>query len=211
MENEKRSNSLMDKMDGLSGLPGDAAFNREAAWNRLQPRLPEQRASRKMVWWWAAAVILILCISPFLLKDRSRAVMPAPALVNSTTLPKPAPVITPDTIAQEKPVPVILAKAKQVSKMTDAVVIPPSDTLAITQPLVAAVPRQDSPLIQSTAATIPPKKRVVHINEVGGDVIGNTYIYPEHKQFKVAISGPAGFASQIVADKPSNTSNLPKN
>jgi len=53
--------------------------------------------------------------------------------------------------------------------------------------------------------------RVVHINDVGGDVIGNAYVYPEHKQFKISLSGPAGFASQIVADKTDKTASSPKN
>lgn len=211
MSNEKRSDSWIDKLDELEAVPGGAPFDKMAAWERLHQRLDEKKDKKRAVWYWAAACLFLASIVLVLPKQVHKADV-APAIskvdIKNVNVQKdqvivrtPVMTITADTPARRKTVP---SRIKESAVITDVAVILP--------PVINTIPHTDT--IQSETATVaaaPRKMRVVHINEVGGDVIGNAYVYPEHKQFKIAISGPAGFASQVVADKTPKTTLSPKN
>lgn len=212
MSNEERSNSLMDKLDGLSSLPGEASFNKAAAWDRLQLRMAPQPSKKRVGWYWwaAAACILLVALLPFLPKEKETAVTPSLPLTQQSATATPSVVAIPvrkDIPVKQKTI--ATSVRKPLRQLADTPVVSTAGVACTIElplpgaPLVATVP--------PVATPAPRQMRVVHINDVGGDVIGNTYIYPEHKQFKVAISGPAGFASQVVADRSSNTGNPPKN
>lgn len=210
MSNEKRSDSWIDELDGLDGLPGEAPFDKMAAWDRLHQRLEEKKGKKRTTWYWAAACLFIACTVIVLPKQQhDETIAPPVSRVHikdpdvqkeQVIVSTPMMTIAADTPAGKKEVP---SKEKRSAITVDvAVVIPP---------VTDVVTRIDTIQEETvTVAATPRKMRVVHINEVGGDVIGNAYVYPEHKQFKIAISGPAGFASQVVADKTSKTLS-PKN
>lgn len=211
MSNEKRSDSWIDKLDGLEAAPGEAPFDRMAAWDRLHQRLDKEKSKKSIIWYWAAACLFVACIILVLPKRTHKEDVPPPvsqidvkdpdAQKEPVIVKNPAMTMAADTPVKRKTAPLRIKKSADITDV--AVMLPP---------VITFIPRTDT--IQSettTVAAAPRKMRVVHINEVGGDVIGNAYVYPEHKQFKIAISGPAGFASQVVADKTSKTTLSPKN
>jgi hypothetical protein len=211
MSNEKRSDSWIDKLDGLEALPGEAPFDKMAAWDSLRHRLNEKKGKKRTVWYWAAACLFFACIVVVLPKRVHK--VEAPPAVSRIQIKDPN--VKSEQVIVKRPVTTMPedtpARKKQVPEKVKRFAII-SDVAAILPPVIEAMPNTDT--IQAATATVaaaPRKMRVVHINEVGGDVIGNAYVYPEHKQFKIAISGPAGFASQVVADKTSKTVLSPKN
>jgi len=219
MSNEKRSDSWISELNALEALPGEAPFDKAVAWDRLHQRMNGKRAKKRVIWYWAAACLLLACMTLFFLHPGHKTQFPssasyvehpykeqiredgtngkdAPAIVKAPGIPPPA-----DIHGSKKPVPVRERKATIIPDVT--VIIPP---------VIRSDVHPDTMLAETTAvAVVPRKMRVVHINEVGGDVIGNAYVYPEHKQFKIGLSGPAGFASQVVADKSSKTTSSPTN
>lgn len=217
MLNENHSNSLLEKMDALDRLPGEAPFNKGAAWDRLQQRMETQTpVKRKMWYWWAAAAVLIALVMPFLLRDKKTPALPAAPAIVYIPVGKPSP--APAAVIKTADVVNVVAPEKTPSIRISKQPTIQSDTSANIQDVAIILPTvektnvsNDTPLVMTTAAanTNARKMRVVHINDVGGDVIGNTYINPDHKQFRIAVGGRAGFASQIVSDKSSN--NIPKN
>lgn len=208
MSNEKRSDSWIDELDGLAGLPGEAPFDRTVVWDRLHQRLNEKKGKKRGIWYWAAACLFLAVIVLVLLKQEQKVHVQSPVLdVKETPVivkhpAVPIPVTEPgDTPVIKKPA---LVKIKKSTAIADVTVILP--------PVIKIIPHTDTVQAETAVAAAAPRKiRVVHINEVGGDVIGNAYVYPEHKQFKIGISGPAGFASQVIADKTSKTILPPKN
>ena len=207
MSNEKRSDSWINELDDLAGLPGDAPFDRTVAWDRLHQRLDEKKDKKKGIWYWAAACLFLAVMVLVLLKQEQKVhvqspvpdVKETPVIVKNPTVP--VPVTEPrETPVKKKPALVRIKKSTAISDVT--VILPP---------VIKIIPHTDTVQAKTAVAAAPQKMRVVHINEVGGDVIGNAYVYPEHKQFKIGISGPAGFASQVIADKTSKTILPPKN
>ncbi|PWV49613.1 hypothetical protein [Chitinophaga sp. S165] len=210
MSNEKRSDSWLDKLDGLEGLPGEAPFDKMAAWERLHHRLNEKKGKKRAVWYWAAACLFIASMVLVLPKQGRKDNFSPPAVsrvdIRDSNVQKEQVIVKePILVIADTPVERKVIPSKEKRNAITA------DIAAIIPPVISPAPHLDT--IQEETATVaaaPHKMRVVHINEVGGDVIGNAYVYPEHKQFKIAISGPAGFASQVVADKTSKTLS-PKN
>lgn len=208
MSNEKRSGNWINELDGLAGVPGEAPFDRTVAWDRLHQRLDEKKSKKRGVWYWAAACLFLAVIVLVLLQQEQKVRVQSPVLdVKETPVivrnpVVPSPVTAPrETPVKKKPA---LAGIKKSTAIPEATVILP--------PVIKIIPHTDTVRSETAVATAAPRKmRVVHINEVGGDVIGNAYVYPEHKQFKIGISGPAGFASQVIADKTSKTILPPKN
>ncbi|TWV98944.1 hypothetical protein [Chitinophaga pinensis] len=217
MLNENHSNSLPDKMDALDRLPGEAPFNKGAAWDRLQQRMETQAPAKSRMWiWWAAAAMLVTVIMPFLLRHKTSPALPPVKKVVYTPVPGAlsAPSSAPSAVVKTiKEIASQQYQAVRIKKQdiiqTDTPGVTPD--VAILQPPVEKTIINDDSLLRARTATAATtsKMRVVHINDVGGDVIGNTYINPDHKQFRIGVGGRAGFASQIVSDKSSN--NIPKN
>lgn len=204
MLSENHSNSLPEKMDALDRLPGEAPFNKGAAWDRLQQRRETLApVKRKMWYWWAAAAVLVAMVIPFLLQEKAKPVLPAAPEVVYTPAVKnfsaPAIVKTVGAVTLQKTRPVRSSKQRIVQADTAEAL----QDVAILQPIAETTAvHNDTPFVMTaaTTGTNTRKMRVVHINDVGGDVIGNTYINPDHKQFRVAVGGRAGFASQIVSE-----------
>lgn len=243
MLNENHSNSLPEKMDALDRLPGEAPFNKGAAWDRLQQRMETQAPVKRTMWyWWAAAAVLVVVMIPFLLQEKRIPALPAvPEVVYTPAVKRlPAPAVVVKTVDVDSVVTLVNGALvlnahggftytpnanynsldSLIYNVCDNGTPGPYDTVLsiiikdvamIQPPVESTAVNNDTPLVTTTATvnTNTRKMRVVHINDVGGDVIGNTYINPDHKQFRVAVGGRAGFASQIVSDKSSN--NIPKN
>ncbi|MCF6402563.1 hypothetical protein L3C95_11575 [Chitinophaga filiformis] len=219
MSNEKHSDSWIGELDALEALPGEAPFDKAVAWGRLHQRMDEKKTKKRVIWYWAAACLLLACVTLFFTRQEHQTQLTPPASYVENPYKKkadkddadikevpviakrPAILVQEDTFAKKIPVAVKERKPTAIA-----------DVMAILPPIIKAIPHPDSILAETTAVAAAPKKmRVVHINDVGGDVIGNAYVYPEHKQFKISLSGPAGFASQIVADKNQKTTSSPKN
>jgi hypothetical protein len=214
MSNEKLSDNWISRLNELESLPGETSFNRSAAWQRLHQRLEEKKEDKKAMWYWLAAACLLAIVSiPFLQRDKPDVPAQLPRTGQVAAPAQQVPAVARmkqaaiDTIRPQR----LPRKIDQVYVTADPPVIIPDDTTHMPD-IANAVAYTDTPSAATTAtAPVPQKMRVVHINEIGGDVAGNAYVYPEHKQFKIAVSGPAGFASQVVSDKTSNTANAPKN
>jgi len=219
MSNEKHSDSWIGKLDELESLPGEVPFDKVAAWDRLHQRMDGKKTKNKGAWYWAAACLFLTVIGLLLLKLERKGNFPPPASYvenpyKNKMQEKESDVKETPVIVKSPAVPIPMdspagKKPLHVKEKTPAII---SDVATILPPVIKAIPHADTMLAETTTVAVAPKKmRVVHINDVGGDVIGNAYVYPEHKQFKIGLSGPAGFASQIVADKTQKTTLSPKN
>ncbi|MEO5685412.1 MAG: hypothetical protein ABIQ88_22385 [Chitinophagaceae bacterium] len=71
MLHEKQTN-IGKRLQDLDSVPGEAGFNKEAAWEKLHTRIGKQPANYKMAWYWAAASILLLLALPLLLKKTGK-------------------------------------------------------------------------------------------------------------------------------------------
>ncbi|MEO6254044.1 MAG: hypothetical protein ABIO79_12095 [Ferruginibacter sp.] len=59
-----------NKLDGLTGLPGEAALEKNVAWEKLHSRLREKPHNKKAVWYWAAACLLFALTIPLMLPNK---------------------------------------------------------------------------------------------------------------------------------------------
>jgi len=219
MSNEKHSDNWIGKLDELENLPGEAPFNKAVAWNRLHQRMDGKKTKKRGIWYWAAACLFFAIIAlPFLVQERKAHYPPPASYVENQDKKKVHEVtadITETPVVMKRPAVAVPGNSPAIKrplpvKERKPVII--SDVATILPPVIKAIPHPDTMLAEASAvAAVPKKMRVVHINDVGGDVIGNAYVYPEHKQFKIGLSGPAGFASQIVADKTQKATLSPKN
>jgi len=72
-DNQNRWNSLRSNLDRVTEIPGEPAFDTNAAWNKLSGRLEKKPIHRKPVFYWAAAAILLLICSVMLYQFRQPA------------------------------------------------------------------------------------------------------------------------------------------
>jgi hypothetical protein len=81
-DNQNRWNSLQSKLERLTEIPGEPAFDTNAAWGKLSERLEKKAMHRKPVFYWAAAAFLLLIFSVTLYQFRQPA---ENKLVNNST------------------------------------------------------------------------------------------------------------------------------
>jgi hypothetical protein len=62
-DNQNSWNALRHNLDELSEIPGEPAFNTNAAWNKLNGRLVNKPLHRKPAFYWAAAAMLLLLLT----------------------------------------------------------------------------------------------------------------------------------------------------
>jgi hypothetical protein len=93
-DNQNRWNSLQSKLEGLTEIPDEPAFDTNAAWNKLSGRLEKKAIHRKPIFYWAAAAILLLIFSVTLYQFRQPAenklVNHSPNNARSSSLPSDA-------------------------------------------------------------------------------------------------------------------------
>jgi len=215
MSNEKHNEHWISRLNKLEELPGEMPLNKAASWERLQQRQEVKAPRKRSFWYWmAAAGVLLLCVVPFVRKQQPDIVV-VPSVVMEQPAPPQATLQTQDVEVKQAYVADKKQGVSQQKKKTDTM----TATTLIVPVAVADQPTIINPVSntdtasgqQVAVAETPRKMRVVHINDVGGDPGGGTRVSPEHKQFKIALSGPAGFASQVVDSKPSGTDRSPKN
>jgi len=61
-----------NKLEGLTGLPGEDAADNNTAWQKLQDRLQQKPRRRKAIWYWAAACLLLACIIPLMIANKKQ-------------------------------------------------------------------------------------------------------------------------------------------
>lgn len=181
MLNEKHNDPFgwKKKLEGLTRLPGEAALDKHAAWEKLHGRLQQKPHRNKAVWYWAAACILLACIIPLMIANKKENIV-----VKSNPFQKQH-TITPAIELQTLPFTIkapIQVKEKQIERgiakkqhiitkntiKQDEPVTAIAETIVEKDPVGTIIP---APLIDTAgivAAAVPVKKKlsVVHINEL---------------------------------------------
>lgn len=210
MSNEAPNKTWISRLEELDHVPGEAAPNKAAAWDRLHARMRHNKSRRKAAWYWSAAACLLAAgLLPLWLRHTKHTVeirtLPAVVYRHSDTpatllpLKKPAPV---EPVQENAG---LVSTAKPDMLLAHPVVVPPVNPIHL--PPAAAqdmVRTADTMLAAAPAAKAAKKMRVVHINELGA--AGNTdIVYPEYKPFTIRINGPTGLGSPTIAN---NTLNI---
>ncbi len=181
MLNEKLSDPFgwKQKLDGLTGLPGEAAPDCNAAWEKLRDRLQVKPHRNKAVWYWAAAVLLLACIIPLLMPGKKdiNLVQRIPEPQNKIVPPVQIPVPARETVvapvqAEKRKVHIYTPKVRsgtalQTVKHDETVKALAANGIVKETP--APVNTGTIPDTISDMATVVPVKKkltVVHINEL---------------------------------------------
>jgi hypothetical protein len=103
MQGEKHNEeSWKSKLDDLSGLPGEALIDKEAAWDNLHARLREKPARKKTGWYWAAAACLLLALAMTWMTGHRK--QSSPAIATGHYQPAHPRIIAPVVALKENPV-----------------------------------------------------------------------------------------------------------
>jgi hypothetical protein len=210
MSNEALNKTWINRLEELDHVPGEAAPNKAAAWDRLHARLQHNKSRRRAAWYWsAAACLLIAGLLPLWPRHTKHTIEihtpPAVAYRHSDTPATRLPVkkTAPVEQVRENAGPVSIAKRDMLS--APPIVVPPANPIHL--PPAAAqdtVRTANIMLAAAPAAKAEKKMRVVHINELSA--AGNTdIVYPEYKPFTIRINGPTGLGSPTIAN---NTLNI---
>ncbi len=184
MEDERAGEPLQwrNALDELTVLPGEAAIDKEAAWNRLQVRLQKKPRRKSVVPYWAAAAATLLFVMAVWwmhgkqphgrLTDGKQ--LPPPA--TRATVPVPAPeqqamVAVPQGVQKKS----LNAPVRTKSGLRTAGAVPPPAAVIVKQDLpdlpspAVTLPTQPSADTQHALAVLPVQKklRIVHLNELG--------------------------------------------
>ena len=106
MLNEKHNDhhGWKNKLEGLTGLPGETALDKNAAWEKLHSRLQENPRKKKAVWYWAAACLLAALSIPLMMVNKKENIVvkqdqPQKQQVVTTQIPVAVPVDTSSRVA----------------------------------------------------------------------------------------------------------------
>ncbi len=175
MSNEKQNN-WRQKLLEPDMLPGETAYNKEAAWQLLQSRLQQTPHRKKNYLYWAAAAVLLLLGWPLLIKKTATQLLKkniAGQQVNKA--------VTPSLGTKKEPIAFIIVSSpvvqktstkkssKQTIQTVNTIEDPVLSVSIDTQqpPSVATAPPQPDSTTLSVATAMPEKKiPVVHINEL---------------------------------------------
>ena len=204
-DNQNRLDSLRSNLDGLSEIPGEPAFDTNAAWNKLSGRLEKKAIHRKPVFYWAAAAILLLLFSATLyqlrqpaenklVKDSPRKARSGSDLPSASELKNLDPASVKQSIPPEQKITTPLIKrnpAVHIAKKTPAITVSTALTTIINQPelnagdssaVAASILPDPTPAVEAS----PVKLKVIHNNRL------NSVIY---KQELSVSNAPTAFPS----------------
>jgi hypothetical protein len=197
-----------NKLEGLTGLPGEAALDKNIAWEKLHSRLQEKPRKHTAIWYWAAACLLPALIIPLMLtnkKENSVVRNDPPQKQQTIILPAPpVPVIATIPMQVEKKKVENNSKKDQHITEIKNIVKQEEPVTAITEAIIEKDPLVT---ITDTAATItasvPIKKKlaVVHINELASPT-AQFYPLPNYVQrsFKIKFKNGRS-ANQTIASQ----------
>ncbi|MEO6540678.1 MAG: hypothetical protein ABIN74_06805 [Ferruginibacter sp.] len=207
-EKHNDSHSWKNKLEGLTGLPGEA-WKKNVAWEKLHSRLQERPSRSKAVWYWAAACLLLALTIPLLIPNKKENIE-----VRNVFAPKKQTIVLPTPPA----VPVTDKAAAPVEKMkinysdtkdqhtadVKTIVKQEKQVTAIAETIIEKDP---VPIITDTAAALvaatPVKKKmpVVHINELEPST-AQFYPLPNYaqKSFKIKFKNGKA-ANQTIASQ----------
>lgn len=181
MLNEKHNDPFgwKHKLNGLTGLPGEAAPESSVAWEKLQVRMQHKPRRNKAVWYWAAAILLMVCIIPLLMpgKKDNNLVQRIPEPKNKIDPPAHIPFRARETAvasvqAEKRKVQNHTPKVRpgtalQTVKQDETVTAPAANDIVKESP-AAVNPGPIPDTISAMATVVPEKKKltVLHINEL---------------------------------------------
>ncbi len=170
------------KLDGLTRLPGEAALDKHAAWEKLQGRLQQQPRRSKAIWYWAAACILPALIIPLMMTDkkenvvvRNQALQQQQAAIASPIkieLPSKetvdVPVMVTNSIENKERIKIVEGIVKENDTEKDDMV-----SSVEVKPTTVIIPAPVIDTVSTIAITIPVKKKlaVVHLNELESEPV----------------------------------------
>jgi len=166
MLTEKHNNNgWKNKLEGLTGLPGEAALEKNAAWEKLHSRLQEKPRKHKAIWYWAAACLLLTLTIPLMMTNKKENIV-----VKNNTPQKQQTITlqTPATVPVTVKVPMQVEKKKVESSTKDQHIIAIKNTVKKEEPVTAIVEtiieKDPVAVITDTAVTItasmPVKKKL---------------------------------------------------
>jgi hypothetical protein len=191
-----------NKLEALNCLPGEAAHEKDALWEKLYGRLQQKPVAGKARWYWIAAGLLPLIIiaitminntgnilvNPETVKDKNTKATPSylqPASTEAVTLSISAPA--------EKIQPATGIKPKEKSKIFN-------DTIKANDAVVSILPEKtetdiatnnmlppDTAVAVETTTIVKKKLQVVHINEL--------------ETYPVQFAGPVNYTQNIKSRK----------
>ena len=184
MPDEKADSAFCwrDKLDQLSGLPGEAPVNQAAAWQKLHDRLQQKTPGKKTVLYWIAAACLLCALAlswPVLIRpDHALVTIAQPKQESSRqsfhkTDSQGALAVSLPQGSKKKSVPRLDPKTNPHPALVHAAImsppaIPPNTIKNLLQPIAMRQPQDTVHLM--AAAPVKNKLRVVHINELNSTV-----------------------------------------
>jgi hypothetical protein len=209
MLNEKHNEGFgwKNKLGALTGLPGEAALQKDAAWEKLHSRLQEKPRRNKAVWYWAAACLLIALIIPLLITNKKENIV-----VRKDPPEKQQPVI----VSTSPAAPALVETPKQVKKIKHEnrsikeqqaadlkALVKQEPVLPVEEKNINNIPVPAVTDTATVAATAIAKKKmtVVHINELDSPS-PQFYTQPNYvqKNFKIKFRNGKS-SSQTIASQ----------
>ena len=195
-------NNLQERLDALEHMPGELPFVKEAAWEKLYPRLGERPPRRTAKWYPAVAALLLLAFLPLLLNKRSTTIINNP--VAHHTMPPPATHLKAlvtgrsGTVPSKLPVQRTAGIARKTAgsatrkKIYAAGIIQPSMVIANGGFTAVEAPVIKTPDTSVQLAVVSSRKKlpVVHINELGKQEQENARFaaHSQHNFFRLKLS-----------------------
>lgn len=174
--NIEKQDNWRGKLLDLDNLPDDTAFDKHAAWHRLQRRLQPAARRKKAYWYWAAATLVVLLGWPLLIKKTTapppstntarRQVNKAVAPIPSVTKEAPGFIIASGPVVKKTAVQKPFRQTTQTVNTMEDTILSVLVDVQQSSAAASAPPQADSAAL--TAATAKPEKKlsVVHINDL---------------------------------------------
>ena len=170
-----------NKLETLNCLPGEAAPEKDALWEKLNGRLQQKPAANKAKWYWMAAGLLPLIIIALTMVSKTENVPAKQQMVkNKNTKATPSYLLPASTEAVtlsvsasvEKKQPVVVINSKVKSKIfIDTIRANDADVALLPEKVKPEIPTINIPPVDtvvtvSTTAVAKKKLQVIHLNEL---------------------------------------------
>src|SRR6478609_2801596 len=202
-DNQNSWGKIRSDLDQLNEVPGEVAFDTNAAWNKLSDRL-EGKDKRKPAFYWAAAAILLLLFSAgwfILQKPNEKKLVHSPSKINPTNklLPPGTSVLKSKDIKTNENI-VVYQQVNSSTKSSTSVPAKKKKRVPVETPSLVTTNSQEEPKIEipvDSITSLPPqslalvqspplkKLKVIHNNQLNSVIykpelsISNTSsIYP---------------------------------
>ena len=220
--NNGKQVDIKERLDGLDSLPGETAFNKDAAWEKLHHRLQEKPRHNRIVWYWAAACLLPAVLVLWMVSNKSETFLVKTIqqkkhtnipVIQLPLVQKEMSTVSPSiTVEKNQSIKNIHKKAKNipVDKTSNTQTAPFLVTTVETMPegVTTIIPPANTITAIATITMVKKKLRVVHINELDNipEQIASS-VNHEQKSFRFRL-GDIRSSNMAPADRPEYATGL---